>query len=76
LSTKLERLLNSLSDNVWHSTSEVAEILQIPQDRLQQVIALLTETDLIQHNSSTNQIKLDQNWTTLIIDQKETNEVK
>ena len=28
---------------------------------------------MTQHNSATNQIKLDQNWKTLIINQKETN---
>ncbi|MEM3828935.1 MAG: hypothetical protein QXP36_06960 [Conexivisphaerales archaeon] len=32
----------------------------------------LTEADMIQHNPTTNQIKLNQNWKTLIINQKET----
>jgi hypothetical protein len=73
LSTKLERLLELLSDNVWHSTSEMAEALQIPQNKLQQIITLLAETDLIQHNSATNQIKINQNWKTLAINQEETN---
>jgi hypothetical protein len=73
LSAKLEKLLASLGDNVWHNIDEVAKILEIPQDKLQQIIRFLTETDLIQHNSATNQIKLDQNWKTLIINQKETN---
>jgi hypothetical protein len=74
VSTKLEKLLDLLSDNVWHSTSEIAQILQIPQDKLQQVITFLTETELIQNNPATNQIKLSQNWKTLIINQKETNQ--
>jgi hypothetical protein len=73
LSTKLEKLLGLLSDNVWHSLNEIAETLEIPQDRLQQVITFLTETDLIQHNPATNQIKLSQNWKTLMINPKETN---
>jgi hypothetical protein len=73
VSTKLEKLLSLLSDNVWHSTSEIAQTLEIPQDKLQQVITLLTETELIQNNPATNQIKLSQNWKTLIINQKETN---
>jgi hypothetical protein len=51
----------------------MAKTLEIPQDKLQQIIKFLTETDLIQHNPATNQIKLDQNWKTLIINQKETN---
>jgi hypothetical protein len=34
---------------------------------------LLTESDLIQHNSATNQIKINQNWKTLTINQKEPN---
>jgi predicted transcriptional regulator len=72
LSTKLERILNLLGDNVWHNVDEIAKTLEIPQDKLQQVVTSLTETDLIQHNSATNQIKLNQNWKTLIINPKET----
>jgi hypothetical protein len=73
LSTKLERLLALLSDNVWHSINEMAQTLEIPQDKLEQIIMLLTESDLIQHNPATNQIKINQNWKTLTINQKETN---
>jgi predicted transcriptional regulator len=73
LSTKLEQLLTLLGDYVWHNIDEMAKTLQIPQDKLQQTIKFLTETDLIQHNPATNQIKLNQNWKTLIINQKETN---
>jgi len=73
LSTKLEKLLASLDDNVWHNIDEIAKTLEIQQDKLQQIIKFLTETDLIQHNPATNQIKLNQNWKTLIINQKETN---
>jgi hypothetical protein len=73
LPTKLEQLLTILSDNVWHNINETAKTLEIPQNKLQQIITFLTETDLIQHNPATNQIKLNQNWKTLIINQKETN---
>ena len=73
MSTKLEKLLASLDDNVWHNIDEIAKTLEIQQDKLQQIIKFLTETDLIQHNPATNQIKLNQNWKTLIINQKETN---
>ena len=73
LSTKLEILLNSLSDNVWHNIDEVAKTLEVSQDKLQQIIKFLTETDLIQHNPATNQIKLNQYWKTLVINQKESN---
>jgi hypothetical protein len=72
LSTKLQNLLSLLSDNVWHNIDETAKTLEIPQKRFRQVIALLTEKDLIQHNPATNQIKLSQNWKTLLINQKET----
>jgi hypothetical protein len=72
LSAKLERIMNLLGDNVWHNVDEMAKTLEIPQDRLQQTIKFLTETDLVQHNAATNQIKLNQNWKTLIINQKET----
>jgi predicted transcriptional regulator len=72
LSTKLEKLLASLGDNVWHNIDEIAKTLEIPQDKLQQTIKFLTETDMIQHNQATNQIKINQNWKTLIINQKET----
>jgi hypothetical protein len=72
LSTKLDELLSLLSDNVWHNTDETAKTLEIPQDKFQQIVKFLAETDLIQHNSATNQIKLNQNWKTLYINQKET----
>ena len=73
MSTKLEKLLASLDDNVWHNIDEIAKTLEIQQDKFQQIIKFLTETDLIQHNPATNQIKINQNWKTLIINQKETN---
>jgi len=72
LPTKLEKLLALLSDDVWHNTDQIAKTLEIPQHKIQQIITFLTETDLIQHNPATNQIKLNQNWKTLIINQKET----
>jgi len=73
LSAKLEKLLASLSDNVWHNTNEMAKTLEIPQNKLQQIITFLAENELIQHNPTTNQIKLNQNWKTLYINQKEPN---
>jgi hypothetical protein len=74
LSTKLQSLLSLLSDNVWHNIDETAKTLKIPQERFRQVIALLTEKNLVQHNRATNQIRLSQNWKTLLINQKETQE--
>jgi len=74
LSTKLQNLLSLLSDNVWHNIDETAKTLEIPQKRFRQVIALLTEKNLVQHNRATNQIRLGQNWKTLLVDQKETQE--
>lgn len=73
MSVKLEKLLNQLSDNVWHNVDEIANALGIPESRFQQIISLLTETDMVQHNAATNQIRLNQNWKTLYINQKETN---
>jgi len=73
LSTKLEKLLNLLSDNVWHNIDATAKTLELPQNKFQQVITFLTNTDLIHHNQATNQIKLNQNWKTLLINKKETN---
>jgi len=73
LSTKLEKLLNLLSDNVWHNIDKTAKTLELPQNKFQQVITFLTGTDLIHHNPATNQIKLNQNWKTLLINKKETN---
>jgi predicted transcriptional regulator len=72
LSTKLEKLLALLNDNVWHNIKEVAETLEIPQEKAQKIIEFLTQADMIQHNPTTNQIRLNQNWKTLIINQKET----
>ncbi|MDH5460206.1 MAG: hypothetical protein OEW71_04130 [Candidatus Bathyarchaeota archaeon] len=72
MSTKLEKLLSLLSDNVWHNTDQIAKTLEIPQNKLQQTITFLKETDLIQHNPTTNQIMLNQDWKTFFINQKET----
>ena len=69
--TKLEKLIALLSDNVWHNINDVAKTLEIPQEKTQQIIAFLAQADMIQHNPATNQIKLNQNWKTLIINQKE-----
>lgn len=74
MSTKLQSLLGLLSDNVWHNIDETAKTLKIPQKRFRQVIALLTEKNLVHHNRATNQIRLSQNWKTLLINQKETQE--
>lgn len=74
MSTKLQSLLGLLSDNVWHNIDETAKTLKIPQKRFRQVIALLKEKDLVHHNRATNQIRLSQNWKTLLINQKETQE--
>jgi hypothetical protein len=73
LPTKLEKLLALLSDNVWHNITDVTKTLEIPQEKTQQIIEFLTQADMIQHNQATNQIKLNQNWKTLIINQKEPN---
>jgi len=73
LSAKLEQLLTLLNDNVWHNVDEIAEKVQLPRDKLEQIIKLLTETDMIQHNPATNQIRLNQDWKTLIMNQKEQN---
>jgi hypothetical protein len=72
LSTKLEKLLALLNDDVWHNIKEVAETLEIPQEKAQKIVEFLTEADMIQHNPTTNQIRLNQNWKTLIINQKGT----
>ena len=73
MSAKLEQLLTLLNDNVWHNVDEIAEKVQLPRDKLEQIIKLLTETDMIQHNPATNQIRLNQDWKTLIMNQKEQN---
>ena len=71
--TKLEKLLEILSDNVWHNPQETARILQIPPEKFQNIIKFLADTDLIQHNPATNQIKLNQDWKTLLINRKTPN---
>ncbi|MDH7477735.1 MAG: hypothetical protein QHH17_05060 [Candidatus Bathyarchaeota archaeon] len=74
MSTKLEKLLGLLSDNVWHNMEEITKTLEIPQEKFQQIVKFLTEADMIQYNSATNQIKLNQNWKTLIINQRDQNQ--
>jgi hypothetical protein len=73
LSTKLEKLLSQLDDNVWHNVDEIVKALEIPQSKFQQVIKLLTETDMIHYNPATSQIKLNQQWKALYINQKGSN---
>lgn len=70
MSIRLERLLSLLSDNVWHNVDEVTEIMDIPQDRLQQLIRFLADADLIQYNYATNQVRINQDWKTLYANQK------
>lgn len=70
---KLEKLLELLSDDVWHDASEVAKALEIQEENSKQIIELLVQADMIQHNPASNQIKLNQNWKTIIINQKESN---
>lgn len=71
MSTKLEKLLTFISDNAWHTIEEVANTLQISQEKAQKITKFLAEADLITYNLETKQIKLKQNWKTLIINQKE-----
>jgi len=72
LSTKLARLLNLLSDNVWHNADQIASAVEVPQDKLQQIITFLAQSDIVQHNAATNQVKINPDWKTLLIDRKET----
>ncbi len=72
MSTKLEKLLTFISDNAWHATEEVANALQISQEKAQKITKFLAEADLVAYNPETKRIKLKQNWKTLIINQKET----
>jgi len=58
---------------VWHNVDEIVNVLEIPQSKFEQVIKLLTETDMVYYNSATNQIKLNQEWKMPFINQKETN---
>lgn len=73
MSAKLEKLLSQLGDNVWHDVDDVVNALEIPQGKFQQIIKLLTETDMVHYNSATNQIKLSQDWKTLYMNKKEAN---
>lgn len=71
MSTKLEKLLTLLGDEEWHTQEEVVNALQIPKEKSQIITQFLADADLIICNRETNQIKLNQNWKTLIISQKE-----
>jgi len=73
LSTKLEKLLALLSDNVWHNIDGMTKTLEIPEDKVKHIMSFLAEADIIQYNQATNQIKLNQNWKTLYVKHKETN---
>jgi hypothetical protein len=71
LSAKLERFLNLLGDNVWHNTDEVAAKLEITQDKLQRIVKFLAESDLIQHDPTTDQVRINEKWKTLLANQAE-----
>lgn len=71
MSAKLERFLNLLGDNVWHNTDEVAAKLEITQDKLQRIVKFLAESDLIQHDPTTDQVRINEKWKTLLANQAE-----
>ena len=74
MSAKFERLIILLNDNAWHNPKEIAETLEIPQNKLQRIIQFLAESDLIQQDTTTNQIKLNKNWKTFILNQENKDE--
>jgi hypothetical protein len=53
---------------------EVAKALDVQQSRLQEVIKLLAEAELIHYNPATNQLRLNQNWKNFVAQQKETSQ--
>jgi len=71
MAAKLEKLLTLLGDEKWHTQEEVVNALQIPKEKVQAITRFLAEADLIIRSEETNQIKLNQNLKTLIINQKE-----
>ncbi len=60
-----------LGDGEWHTHEEVVNALQIPEEKAQTITRFLADADLMVLNRETNQIKLNQNWKTLIVNQKE-----
>jgi len=72
LSVKLDELFDLLGDSRWHELSRITTALQIPENKLNQIVNFLAEANLIQHHPQTNQIKLDQNWKALLINSRET----
>lgn len=71
MSTKLGKLLTLLSDEEWHSREEVAKALQISEEKAQIIMQFLAEADLVTSDMEKGRIKLNQNWKTLLISQKE-----
>lgn len=69
MQTKLEKFLEVLGDGAWHPLEDVAEALKMPIERFKQVMDFLADADIIQRNPVTNEVKLNQNWKTLIIGQ-------
>jgi|GEM_PF-773129 hypothetical protein len=69
--TKLEKLLTLLGDGEWHTQEEVVNALQTPKEKVEAITRFLAEADLMIHDEKTNRVKLNQNWKTLIINQKE-----
>lgn len=66
---KIDELLKILKDGQWHGSSQIIGSLNISQAQLQQLIENLEEHDLIKRDKEKDQIKLNQAWKTLLIEE-------
>jgi hypothetical protein len=66
---KLNQLLQILQDGQWHDIKKLATTLEITTTQLEGLTQTLKNHEIIQQNHETNQIKLNQQWKTLLIEE-------
>lgn len=67
MATKLQKLFGILGDNEWHSLNHITGELDITESKFEQMVSLLKEADVIQHDQTSNQIRLNQGWNSFLV---------
>jgi len=60
--TKLSLFFDLIKDGSWHSINEFSEALNIPPNRLGEMLKLLTEHNLIEYKQDLEKVKINPKW--------------
>ena len=74
--SKLSLFFSLIKDGSWHSTEELSKAMNVPMDRLTQILKLLTEHHVIEYKQDTKQIKLNPKYKILFDENQENEEEK